>query len=227
MRLLFCAGIVVCAASPAIAKSVTLSPAVSGWFVGDVPEEGYDPENGDNCNTVRPGPVVWSAGTSNSGEIGNMGGYFYVDDKRASFEFDISTFKKKVKNATLRFSAYDQYGDGNSQNCIFAYTGDGVTTLGDYTPAGKSEIYSFGMEWNDDDGSYGLDGVFDITALLNTMLKEKTDFLGIQFATDNYADTIIGLSDMRIVIETVPEPATLALFGLGLTGFALRRRSRV
>ncbi|MBB4632324.1 PEP-CTERM sorting domain-containing protein [Sphingosinicella soli] len=223
MRVLSCAAIAVCVASPAIAKSVILSPAASGSFVGEIPE-GYDPENGNNCNTSRPGPVLWSAGTSDYGQIGNMGGWFFADDNRASFEFDISNVKKKVKSATLRFSALDHYGDGNSRNCIFAYTGDGVTTLDDYTLVGKSEIYSFEMEWNDSDGTYGLDGVFDITALLNVMLKEKADFLGIQFATDNYADTIIGLSDMRIVIESVPEPTTLALFGLGLAGLGLRRR---
>jgi len=224
MRVLFCAAVVAGVTSPAIAKTITLAPAVSGSFVGEVPEGGFDPEIGDNCNTLRSGPVMWSAGTSDYGEIGNMSGLFFVDDHRANFEFDISALKKKTKNATLRFGAYDQYGDGNSRNCIFAYAGDGATSLGDYMPVGKSEIHTFEMEWNDHDGTYGLDGVFDITALLNAMLKENVDFIGIQFATDNYADTIIGLSDMRIVIETVPEPAMLALFGLGLAGLALRRR---
>jgi hypothetical protein len=67
--------------------------------------------------------------------------------------------------------------------------------------------------------------IFDVTASQNTAFYGSSLIVGFEDLIDgdfDYNDLIVGISD----VKAVPEPGTLALFGLGLLGFGMTRRSK-
>lgn len=218
MRVLSYAALAVCIASPAFAKTVTLTPASSIGFNGSVDESDLD---NPNCMAVHDGPFLVTGAL----EIGSMAVEYTIDDRRANVEFDIQGLKS-IKKATLKLHGEAVDAMEDSAGCIMSYNGDGVGTAGDYMPLDKSLFALFPLDGGLEREVVEADYAIDITSLLKTFMDGGRDFLGIQIAADEFVDTAIMLSGIRIDL-TIPEPATLALFGLGLLGISARRRKRL
>ncbi len=214
MRILSGVAVAACVASPAFAG--VLTPTASGSVVSyyDAYELG---ELGGKCLLDPRDPDL-----SESGGFGDLSGDPIVPEKRAVYEFGHG-FSKKVHKATLKFKAWS-YDGGSSPICVNAFSGNGTISPDDYLPAGIDTFMVLG------DWAYGDDGIsmiakLDITDLLNDFILAGLPFLGLQFAADENQDSEYGLEYISISFS-VPEPATLALFGLGLSGVMLRRRRK-
>lgn len=122
----------------------------------------------------------------------------------------------------------DSFGDGASFNLWNGYIGASIL-------AGHSMIFtqtaSYNFDSSDDQGSnifaiprvrLNIDGIsqdfFDTAQVLNT---EGTDHLALAGLNESHQWREIGTYGGQ---AAVPEPATIALFGLGLLGFVATRR---
>lgn len=218
MRVLTYAAVAACLASPSLAKTIELTPNVAFGFVGEIGPDRPD----SNCLAVHTGEVL-----PGGQYIGTMGAQFSADDRRANYEFDVSALGK-ITSAKLLFSAVEEEAGGGSTNCVLGYAGNGLSDPGDYQPADRQLIGYFDITENLETMRFELlDGMIDITAFLDAFLSGGGEFLGIQFANDDFADNVSALLGVRLVVETVPEPAMMALFGLGLLGISARRRKRL
>ncbi|WP_179954272.1 PEP-CTERM sorting domain-containing protein [Denitrobaculum tricleocarpae] len=93
----------------------------------------------------------------------------------------------------------------------------GSNSLIDVTIPGSGEIFDIFTVIGAANGSFGL-------------IDSQTPFTQIQFSIQNSSFIeIFSVDNLRFAaapsVVTVPEPGTLALFGLGLAGFALARRN--
>lgn len=220
MRLLSCAAIVVCVASPAFAG--VLTPTKQGVAVSyyDAYELGEITETGDKCLLEPKDPSAWEA--SYELAFGDLSGDPVVPEMRAIYEFGHG-LDKKVRRATLKFKA-KSFDGGTSPICVNAFAGDGVISPDDFLPAGI-DTFAILSDWSYGDDGISLTAKLDITHLLNDLILAGLPFLGLQFAAGENQDSEYGLEHISISFS-VPEPATLALFGLGLSGVVLRRRRK-
>lgn len=106
-----------------------------------------------------------------------------------------------------------------------AETAYGSATIGPsfgfYLQRGDSVFYSDAAL----NGGVDMSRIFDVTGSQNTAFYGSSLIVAFEDLLDgdfDYNDLIVGISD----VKAVPEPGTLALFGLGLLGLGMTRRSR-
>ncbi len=152
---------------------------------------------------------------------------YYGEDHRGIAEFDITALTP-FSTASLTFNLFTEAG-APLQIDLSAYHGDGLISLfSDFSVVPFSLVSQFS------NGPYdpGDPLTFDITAALNAAVLNGDTHLGIRLQRTNYTggSAYADFRNFRIEtteISSVPEPSSLAIFGIGafVAGAgALRRR---
>lgn len=141
--------------------------------------------------------ISWTGDTANVVDTG--GGFFRIDAGAAAVAFSITNV-----------------GSGVFTDNVFVFDNQGfVPAAAGFATAAGSIIATFDAAF----GSYDLQsGIGPITG--NAFIRPD-----LNFGTSGGALNIVAIRQTSTFEATVPEPATLALFGLGLAG-ALRARKR-
>lgn len=183
-------------------------------------------QNANNNRTFKgTGYVGMYSGNQFAHLLGLEGNF-----SRTNAQVDISALqKKKLNSATLSFVLAENYGT------------DGMLSISAYNSTG-----SIGYRFNAGTADYGIvKGGFnngnnaaqsyDITGLLAAALTQGEDWLGLHLQnstasrwTYSGAGQPLDRAHMKLTVDfsEVPEPAPLALMGLGIAGLLLARRRK-
>jgi hypothetical protein len=204
--------------------------ASMAWNVADSDGDGF----GDNISDGPTSniPVLMSAGVDLSGGAGVNG------TVRLQFEWGLSALLGLGSIKSAKIILNTSVGSVDSLDTFF-YHGtsdqDGMLSNSDFE-APASQIAGVVMPVV---GGPGTDGMFmfDVTDLLRADVLGGNDFFSVQGRVDESAEgPARGLqvrtnstsnADLRPrLLVDVPEPATLAVFGLGLAGLGFVRRRK-
>ncbi len=151
-------------------------------------------------------------------------------ENRSFLEFDVSGLSESIPYCTLDLS-YGKFFDGahyippsESIIDVFAYTGNGVIAVDDFSAGGLQPFTSFIGENNPGIG-YGYISI-DVTSIIQEAIAIEQQFVGFRLSTETEAtfDLGWGIGVPDPVLTIIPEPATVLLLGLG--GLTLRKRRK-
>lgn len=176
----------------------------------------------------------WWSGTSANANSDSNDNYYTgklgTDELRSFFTFDLSKIAGTITGATMRIARGGQSGvvnlnlwdvttatsivnnNAGYNAAIFADLGTGIN-YGSYTVAAGS-------------GSDVLNFTLNAAALQDMLAKGYFTFgASVNAAAGQFIFSAgIGLVSLDLQVSDVPEPASIALFGLGLAGLLARRR---
>lgn len=153
-------------------------------------------------------------------------------EERGIIEFNVSGFHDPLSSALLRLPVIDQKGPYPLHLELYGYHGNGILDSADFN-AGSS-LLSF--TYNGESAK-----VFDVTSFILNAKALNADYAGFNIRLLDVAPLAPGLpyvafgsnefpqSSQLLLNEdahAVPEPMTVVLFGLGLSGLFFIRRSQ-
>jgi len=168
-------------------------------------------------------------------------GRYFSEEVRGLSEYDLAGLSNAA-SAFVTFNVFKAGGLFSGANdtpftgsiTVEAYAGNNLEDLADYEAASLGTVGSFAV--SPAGVSVGDVFSFDITALFNTAIANADSSFGIRLRADpvNPDSEAWTFDNFRLTTDNqcvgascdVPEPATLALLGLGIVGLAASSRRK-